>query len=159
MYYFSMDYRNALTVKQRARIDVSARAGVFGVQARDNRMLAPTALLLLVILAHAALVVAITGVVIISAASLMRRAGLCWLGQRRVEDLAERNAERDSSAAESNHVMTHAGITAAVVVRTLQLPPPPPAHARSGRSIAAISLTPKLSQRPAQARTIAGCAA
>lgn len=150
-----MDIWRTTSAKQRARIDVRARAGAFGVQAVDNRALLPVALLLLAILALAAPGVAAVGLAILASAYALRSAALRFLKRQHGADLADRNEGADADAAESRFVMTHAAATGADVARALRLPPPPPACTASGRALASVCLTPRLlSQRPF-ARTIA----
>lgn len=143
-----MDYRGKLTAKQRARIDVRARAGAFGVQSRDNMMLAPVALLLLAILALAAPGVAAVGLAILASAYALRSAALRWIEGQRAADLVARNEGAAAAADESGFVMTHADAACVAAVRALRLPPPPPARTAAGRALAFVCIAPRLSQRP-----------
>jgi hypothetical protein len=134
--------QQALKAKQRARIDVRARASVFGVQAKDNGALTPVAAVLLLILWTAAPLVALLGLVIFTSSAFLRRASLRWLDARLDEDLAERNECAVAVANEYKNVLisdAHSTVSAVCMLHT-----PPPAHFVSGRIIAFIELTPRL---------------
>jgi hypothetical protein len=128
--------------KQRARQRVPDRAGVFGVQADDNMMLMPVAIVLLFVLSIAAPLVAAIGLAIFASSSALRSASLRWLDAQLNEDLAERNECAVAVANEYKNVLisdAHNTVSAVCMLQTL-----PPAHFVSGRIIAFIELTPRL---------------
>jgi hypothetical protein len=137
-----MKVGQALKAKQRARIDVRARADAFGVESADNMMLPPLALLLLAILAFAAPVVAAIGLAIFASASALRSVSLRWLDIKYKEDLAARNECADATQNEYKNVLisdAHNTVSAVCMLQT-----PPPAHFVGGRIIAFIELTPRV---------------